>query len=56
MRRHSADNGRTPLVVMPEKYDKELEDSEVNVGGSEWVFCLGEEPGRRRDLLARLTA
>ncbi|HEX8148492.1 MAG TPA: hypothetical protein VF591_15030 [Pyrinomonadaceae bacterium] len=45
---------RTPLVVMPEKYDKDLEDTEVNVGGDDWVFYLGEEPDRLRDLLARL--
>ena len=49
-------DGHTPLVVMPEKYDKVLEDTEVNVGGDDWVFYLGEEPGRLRDLLARLTA
>lgn len=56
VRQHSRYNGRTSLVVMPEKYDKELEDTEVNVGGSEWVFYLGEEPDRLRDLIARLTA
>ena len=56
MREHVGYAGRTPLVVMPEKYGKELEDSEVNVEGGEWVFYLGEEPGRRRDLLARLAA
>lgn len=55
VRQHSKYNGRTSLVVMPEKYDKALEDTEVNVGGSEWVFYLGEEPDRLRDLLARLT-
>lgn len=56
VRQHSRYNGRTSLVVMPEKYDKALEDTEVSVGGSEWVFYLGEEPDRLRDLLARLTA
>jgi CheY-like chemotaxis protein len=56
VRQHSKYNGRTSLVVMPEKYDKALEDTEVNVGGSEWVFYLGEELDRLRDLLARLTA
>jgi CheY-like chemotaxis protein len=56
VRQYSKYNGRTSLVVMPEKYDKALEDMEVNVGGSEWVFYLGEEPDRLRDLLARLTA
>ena len=54
IRQHSKYNGRTSLVVMPEKYDKALEDTEVNVGGSEWVFYLGEEPDRLRDLLKRL--
>jgi len=56
VRQHTKYNGRTSLVVMPEKYAKELEDTEVNVGGSEWVFYLGEEPDRLRDLLARLTS
>ena len=56
VRQHSRYNGRTSLVVLPEKFAKELEDTEVNVGGSEWVFYLGEEPDRLRDLLARLTA
>ena len=56
VRQHSKYNGRTALVVMPEKYDKALGDTEVNVGGSEWVFYLGEEPDRLRDLLAQLTA
>ena len=55
VREHIKYDGRTPLVVMPEKYDKDLEDTEVNVGGDDWVFYLGEEPDRLRDLLARLT-
>lgn len=55
IRQHSKYNGRMSLVVMPEKYDKALEDTEVNVGGREWVFYLGDEPDRLRDLLARLT-
>jgi DNA-binding response OmpR family regulator len=55
VREHAENDGRTSLVVMPEKYDKECEDTEVNVRGSEWVFYLGEEPDRLRDLLARLT-
>ena len=56
VRQHSAYNGQTSLVVMPERYAKELEDTEVNVEGNDWVFYLGEEPDRLRDLLARLTA
>lgn len=56
VREHARYDGHTPLVVMPEKYAKELEDTEVNVEGNDWVFHLGEEPDRLRDLLARLTA
>lgn len=56
VRVRAGDDGQTPLVVMPEKYAKELEDKEVNVGGNDWVFYLGEEPDRLRNLLARLTA
>jgi DNA-binding response OmpR family regulator len=56
VRQHAKYDGHTPFVVMPEKYDKELEDTEVNVEGNDWVFYLGEEPDRLRDLLARLTA
>ena len=56
VRRHARNDGHTPLVVMPEKYAKELEDTEVNVEGNDWVFYLGEEPDRLRNLLARLTA
>lgn len=56
VREHAEYDGHTPLVVMPEKYDRKLEDTEVNVAGSDWVFYLGEEPDRLRNLLARLTA
>jgi DNA-binding response OmpR family regulator len=55
IRQHAKYNGQVSLVVMPEKYDKALADTEVNVGGSEWIFYLGEEPDRLRNLLARLT-
>ena len=56
VRGHAEHDGHTPLVVMPEKYDSALEDTEVNAGGNDWVFYLGEEPDRLRNLLARLTA
>ena len=56
VREHAKYDGHTPLVVMPEKYDKALEDTEVNVEGNDWVFYLGEEPDRLHHLLARLTA
>lgn len=47
-------NGHTPLVAMPEKYGKEVEGTEVNVGRNDWIFYLGEEPGQLRNFLARL--
>ena len=54
VREHAKYDGNTPLVAMPEKYGKELEDSEVNVEGNDWIFYLGEEPDRLKNLLARL--
>jgi DNA-binding response OmpR family regulator len=54
VREHAKYDGHTPLVVMPEKYASEMEDTEVNVGGNDWVFYLGEEPNRLKTLLARL--
>ena len=56
VRQHARYDGHTPLIAMPEKYDKELEDTEANGGGNDWVFYLGEMPDRLRDLLARLTS
>lgn len=47
-------DGRTPLVVMPERYGKDVEGTEVNVAGNDWVFYRGEESGQLRNLLARL--
>jgi DNA-binding response OmpR family regulator len=54
VREHAKYDGHMPLVVMPEKYASALEDTEVNVEGNDWVFYLGEEPYRLRNLLARL--
>ena len=54
VRQHARYDGRTPLVVMPEKYGKDVEGTEVNVEGDDWALYLGEEPGQLRNLLARL--
>ena len=54
VREHARYDGHTPLVVMPERYGKDVEGTEVNVEGNDWVFYLGEEPGQLRDFLARL--
>ena len=54
VREHAEYDGRTPLVVMPERYGKDVEGTEVNVEANDWVLYLGEEPDQLRDLLARL--
>jgi hypothetical protein len=56
VREYAKHDGHTHLVAMPEKYDKALEDTEVNVEGNDWIFYLGEEPDRLKKFLARLTA
>ena len=48
-------DGNTPLVVMAEKYGKDLEGTDKNVGGNDWVFYLGEGPEQLQNLLRRLT-
>jgi PleD family two-component response regulator len=55
LRGHARHNGDTPLVVMAEKYGKDVEGTDVNVGGNDWIFYLGEDPAQLRDTLARLT-
>jgi CheY-like chemotaxis protein len=54
VRLHAKYDGHTPLVVMPEKYSKDLEGTDVNVAGNDWVHYLGEEPDQLYNLLGRL--
>lgn len=54
VRTHAKYDGQTPLVVMPEKYDKGVEGTDVNVEGNDWIHYLGEETGQLQNLLARL--
>jgi DNA-binding response OmpR family regulator len=54
VREHVEGDGHTPLVVMPEKYGKDVEGTNVNAGGNDWVLYLGEEPGQLEGLLASL--
>ena len=54
VREHAKYDGNTPLVVMPEKYSKDVEGTDVNIEGNDWVHYLGEEPGQLKNLLARL--
>ena len=49
-------DGNTPLVVMAEKYGKDLEGTDENVSGNDWIFYLGEDPEQLQNLLRRLTA
>lgn len=54
IREHARYDGHTPLVVMPEKYGKDVEGTEDNVEGNDWIFYLGEEHNQLYNLLARL--
>ena len=56
IREHAKYDGQTPLVVIAEKYGAEVEGTEANVGGNDWVLYLGEEPDQLKNLLARLTS
>jgi CheY-like chemotaxis protein len=55
IRQHAKYNGNTPLVVMPEKYGTDVEGTEANVGGNDWIFYLGEEYDQLENFLARLS-
>lgn len=54
VREHANYDSRTPLVVMPEKYEKDVEGTDVNVEGNDWIHYLGEEPGQLNNLLTLL--
>jgi DNA-binding response OmpR family regulator len=53
IREHARYDGNTPLVVMPEKYGKDVEGTDVNVGGNDWI-TYPEEHDQLKNLLARL--
>jgi CheY-like chemotaxis protein len=54
IRTHAKYDGHTPLVVMADKYGADVEGTDVNVGGNDWITYL-EDPGQLENLLARLT-
>lgn len=56
VRKHAQYDGHTPLVVLAEKYARELEGTNVEVGGNDWIVYLGEELKQLQNLLARLTS
>ncbi|HEV2882758.1 MAG TPA: response regulator [Pyrinomonadaceae bacterium] len=53
IRAHAKYDGHTPLVVIAEKYGKELEGTNVNVSGNDWI-TYPEDHDQLRNLLARL--
>ncbi|HLL14420.1 MAG TPA: hypothetical protein VK388_05125 [Pyrinomonadaceae bacterium] len=53
IREHAKYDGHTPLVVMAEKYGADLEGTDVNVGGNDWITYL-EDRDQLKNLLARL--
>ena len=40
VREHAKYDGHTPLVVMAEKFTKDLEGTDVNVSGNDWITYL----------------
>jgi len=53
IREHAKSDGATPLIIMAEKYGKDVEGTNVNVSGNDWITYL-EDAGQLRDLLNRL--
>ena len=46
-------DGHTPLVVLPEKFDKEQEGRDIKVGGNDWITYY-EDGDQLQRLLSRL--
>lgn len=53
LRERAKYDGQTPLVVMPEKVDKDLEGTDVRVGGNDWITYY-EDGDQLHRLLDRL--
>jgi DNA-binding NtrC family response regulator len=54
VREHAKYDGHTPLIVMAEKYGKDVEGTNVNVSDNDWVHYLGEEPDQLQNLIGRV--
>ena len=52
--RDEANDEKIPVVVMAEEYGKDIEGTEVNVQGNDWLFYLGEEPHQLSRFIVRL--
>lgn len=53
IREHARYDDHTPLVVIAEKYGPDLEGTNVNVTGNDWITYL-EDPNQLKNLLAQL--
>ena len=53
LREHSKYDGKTPLVVMPEKVPQDLQGTDETVNDLEWI-CYYEDVDQLKRLLARL--
>lgn len=53
IREHAKYDGRTPLIVMAEKFGPDMEGKDVNVGGNDWV-TYPEDHDQLKNLLRRL--
>ncbi|MDT4954452.1 MAG: hypothetical protein QOJ02_2590 [Acidobacteriota bacterium] len=51
--KHAKFDGHIPLVIVAEKYGKDVEGTNVNVGENDWITYL-EDPDQLQNLLARL--
>lgn len=54
LRKHAKYDGVTPLVVMPEKVPVELEGTDVNVDGNDWICYYDDDSDQLQKLFARL--
>jgi CheY-like chemotaxis protein len=55
VRTHAKYDGHTPLVVIAEKFGKDVEGTDVNVSGNDWI-TYPEDPDQLKNLLARLVS
>lgn len=53
VREHAKDDGHTPVIAMAEKYGPDLEGTDVNVGGNDWI-TYPEDADQLRNLIERL--
>jgi CheY-like chemotaxis protein len=54
LREYSKYDGYTPLVVLPESVPQEVEGTDDNVSGSDWICYFNEDSDQLQTLLTRL--